>query len=76
LYDTLITNVRDVDDEFNIIPAGALAGATYSVTRGARTMAKSGLIGFAATLVYLGLSKREEIARQIPFLSMKNNNKY
>jgi hypothetical protein len=75
LYDTFVTNARGIDDEFNTIPAAALTGLTYSVTRGPKTMAKSGLFGLAAAVVYLGLTKREELFNHLPMIS-NNQHRY
>jgi hypothetical protein len=75
LYDTLVTNTRGVDDEFNTIPAAALAGLTYSVTRGPKSMAKSGLFGLAAAVAYIGLTKGEEVLNHLPMVS-NNHNRY
>ena len=71
LHDTFISKARGVDDEFNVIPAGAITGMTYSITKGMRTIAKSGLLGLAASLTYLSFVKKEELLNQLP--SRKNN---
>lgn len=66
LYDTLITNVRDVDDQFNIIPAAGLACATYSIPKGLRSVAKGGAFGTFLALAYLGFTNSDSLLAQMP----------
>ncbi len=66
LYDTLITNVREVDDQFNIIPAAALACATYSLPHGLKSIGKGGLFGTALALAYLGITNSDSLLAQMP----------
>lgn len=56
LYDTLLSNVRDVDDEINIAASGFLTGVTYTAPHGLKRMAKGGVAGLLlalGSLVYL-----------------------
>ena len=66
LYDTLLTNLREVDDQFNYIPAAALACATYSTPHGLKSVAKGGLFGTALALAYIGLTNQDTIFAQLP----------
>lgn len=63
LYDTLITNLRDVDDQINIIPAAGLACATYSLPHGLKSVGKGGVFGVALALAYLGFTNYEMLAQ-------------
>ena len=76
LYDTLVTNVRGVDDELNYIPSSVLTGLTYSATRGVKTMAKSGLIGLVGSLAYFAVVHKESVLNKLPNVSPQLNNKY
>jgi hypothetical protein len=69
LYDTMITYGRGVDDDFNIIPAGALACATYSIPNGIKSVAKGGLFGSAIALAYLSFMNSESLFSKISFNS-------
>lgn len=62
LYDTLLSNVRDVDDELNIVGAGLLTGVTYASPHGLKRMAKGGLVGLGLTVAYLAYTRREFFA--------------
>ncbi len=66
LYDTLITNLRDVDDQFNIIPAAGLACATYSSPHGLKSIAKGGVFGTVLALAYLGFANSESLMAALP----------
>lgn len=59
LYDTLLSNVREVDDELNIAASGVLTGVTYTSPHGLKRMAKGGLVGLGITLAYLVYTRRE-----------------
>lgn len=66
LYDTLITNVRDVDDQFNIIPAAGLACATYSLPHGLRSIAKGGVFGTVLALGYIACTNSDSLFAAMP----------
>lgn len=70
LYDTILSNVRNVDDELNVAASGFLTGATYGLPYGARRMAKNGLVGFGLTLAYLTYSSRDKF--RVLFAGNKN----
>ena len=61
LYDTIVTNIRGVDDEFNSVSAGVLTGVTYRTPHGLRPMAKGGAVGLALTLAYLSYTKKDAL---------------
>ncbi|RNA41956.1 mitochondrial import inner membrane translocase subunit Tim23 [Brachionus plicatilis] len=61
LYDTILSNVREVDDEFNVAASGLLTGATYGAPYGLRRVAKNGLIGLGCTLAYLAYTRRDKL---------------
>lgn len=61
LYDTLLANVRDVDDELNTVASGVLTGLTYRSPHGLKSMARGGLIGAGLTLAYLSYSKSDHL---------------
>ncbi len=66
LYDTLITNLRDVDDQFNIIPAAGLACATYSLPHGLKSVAKGGVFGTVLALAYLSFTNSDSLLAAVP----------
>lgn len=59
LYDTLISNIREVDDELNTIASGLLTGITYTAPHGLKRMLKGGGVGLGLTLAYLAYTKKE-----------------
>jgi len=59
LYDTLLSNVREVDDEVNVIASGLLTGATYGSPHGLKRIIKGGAVGLTLTLSYLVYTRRE-----------------
>lgn len=72
LYDTLFSNLRDVDDEFNVAASGLLTGVTYTSPHGLKRMAKGGLVGLGLTLAYLAYTRRDSL----PFKLSSNNKHY
>lgn len=73
LYDTLLSNVREVDDELNVVASGLLTGITYSAPHGLKRMAKGGLVGLTLTLTYLAYTRRELVSG---FLTTDKNKHY
>ncbi len=73
LNDTIISNVRGVDDQFNVIPSAALTGLVYSSSNGFRSMAKSSLIGAGLSLAYLAVTNKDLLFNQIPSMNVKSN---
>ena len=65
LYDTLLYNVRDVDDELNILASGALTGVTYGSPHGLNRMIKGGGIGFALTLAYVLYKQKDNLTKLV-----------
>ena len=65
LYDTLLSNVRDVDDELNIVASGVLTGATYASPHGLHRMLKSGAIGMGLSLAYVLYKQREYVTQLV-----------
>lgn len=59
LYDTLLSNVREVDDEVNVVASGLLTGITYGSPHGLKRVIKGGAVGFTLTLGYLAYTRRE-----------------
>jgi hypothetical protein len=69
LYDTLLSTVRDVDDDLNTVASGVLTGITYLSPHGLNRMLKGGGAGFGLTLAYLLYQKRDYFNQ---FISTKN----
>ena len=59
LYDTLLSNVRDVDDEVNTVASGVLTGLTYTSPHGLTRMIKGGSLGLGLTVAYLLYQKKD-----------------
>lgn len=73
LNDTIVSNVRGVDDQFNVIPAAGLTGAIYSSASGSlKTVAKSTTLGLGLSLAYLALTNKELLLGMVP----SNQQKY
>ena len=58
LSDTLLSTVREVDDEFNTVASGVLTGLLYMAPRGLRAMAKGSAVGLGLTATYLLYQKK------------------
>ena len=69
LYDTLLSNIRDVDDELNTVTSGVLTGVTYASPHGLTRMMKGGGLGLGLTLAYILYQKKEFLNQ---FISTKN----
>jgi hypothetical protein len=74
LYDTLASNVRQVDDELNSVAAGTLTGLTFRAPQGLRAAGKGGLLGLALTLAYFGMIKQDALMASLNLNNNKNSN--